>query len=187
MRPLNRSAASTRRLEACEDVDLCRRLLGAGWRIVADEKLVNVHLGDPATLQALFRAERWRGRDNMKVSLRPPVRLRELPGIIIPPLVLVLAAVTAIGLAVAGWRGSWWIFLGAAVPLMLIPVLKVLRMAGRAQDWSPFVSGAGVDGRRHVRCGSRSRPCGPRGPPPGSLDVDSSARTSQRRRHRRWT
>ena len=43
-------------LEACEDVDLCRRLRSAGFRIVADERLRSIHHGDPPTLRALFRA-----------------------------------------------------------------------------------------------------------------------------------
>ena len=63
-------------LEACEDVDFCQRLRRAGWRLVGDERLESVHLGDPPTLAALFRAERWRGRDNLRVSLRGPLDAR---------------------------------------------------------------------------------------------------------------
>ena len=84
-------------LEACEDVDLCRRLRGARYKIIGDERLRSVHHGDPRTLRALFRAERWRGRDNLRVSLRGPVQLRELPSVIIP--ILSLAAILTLGLS----------------------------------------------------------------------------------------
>jgi len=76
-------------LEACEDVDLCRRLRAAGFRIIGDERLLSVHHGDPPTLAALFRAERWRGRDNLRVSLRGSVTWRELPSIVMPLLTLI--------------------------------------------------------------------------------------------------
>jgi GT2 family glycosyltransferase len=72
------------RLHTCEDVDLCQRLLAAGWRLIGDERLVNYHLGDPATLLALFTSERWRGRDNLRVSLRRMPSLRDWPSILIP-------------------------------------------------------------------------------------------------------
>jgi hypothetical protein len=83
-------------LEACEDVDLCRRLREAGFRIIGDERLLSVHHGDPPTLGALFRAERWRGRDNLRVSLRGSVTWRDLPSIVMPLLTLIgLLAVAA--------------------------------------------------------------------------------------------
>jgi hypothetical protein len=84
-------------LESCEDVDLCHRLRAAGWRVVADGRLGNIHAGDPATLGGLFRAERWRGRDNLRVTFRAPVAARDLPSVVIP----VVDAI-AIGLAGAG-------------------------------------------------------------------------------------
>jgi hypothetical protein len=76
-------------LEACEDVDLCERLAVLG-PLLHDPALVAVHHGDPPTLKALFLGELWRGRDNLRVSLRPPVRLVALPSVVIP--VVVLAA-----------------------------------------------------------------------------------------------
>jgi GT2 family glycosyltransferase len=42
-------------LETCEDVDLRQRLRARGWRVVGDDRLHNVHFGDPATLGHLFR------------------------------------------------------------------------------------------------------------------------------------
>ena len=88
-------------LEACEDVDFCQRLRAAGWRIVGDERLESVHLGDPPTLAALFRAERWRGRDNLRVSLRGPLTIGDLPSLMIP-IIDLLAALTML-VAIALW------------------------------------------------------------------------------------
>jgi hypothetical protein len=76
-------------LEACEDVDLCERLAARGV-LLHDPELVAIHHGDPPTLKALFLGELWRGRDNLRVSLRPPIRLTSLPSVVIP--VVVLAA-----------------------------------------------------------------------------------------------
>ncbi len=88
-------------LESCEDVDLCNRLRAAGFRILADPRLGSVHLGDPATLRALFFGELWRGRDNIRVTLRGPLTLRGLSSMVIP--ILDVAALGVI--AAAPWTG----------------------------------------------------------------------------------
>lgn len=77
-------------LTACEDVDLCNRLLGAGHRLVADPGLRSVHFGDPRTLKALFLGELWRGRDNLRVTFSGPRTLRHLRSALIPIAVLAL-------------------------------------------------------------------------------------------------
>ncbi|HKV98488.1 MAG TPA: glycosyltransferase [Vicinamibacterales bacterium] len=116
-------------LEACEDVDLCQRLRAAGWRLIADERFGSVHLGDPPTLAALFRGERWRGRDNLKVSLRGAMTLRDLPSVIIPILDLAAFIVALWGLATwpfAG-RGALYMALGAIALVLGLSALRVLR------------------------------------------------------------
>lgn len=115
-------------LEACEDVDLCQRLARAGWRLMADERLRSVHLGDPATLGALFRAERWRGRNNIQVSLRGPWQWRNLPSVAIPIVDLAAIAVAAVGLVFTPWLG----LIGrasVAVSLALVAAFATLRVA----------------------------------------------------------
>ncbi len=84
-------------LETCEDVDLCQRLAGHGFRVVADSRLRSTHHGDPSSLRQLFLSELWRGRDNVRVSLRRPA-LRDLPSVAIPivDLVAVIAAAAAL-------------------------------------------------------------------------------------------
>jgi hypothetical protein len=85
-------------LETCEDVDFCQRLRAGGWRIVSDARLRNVHYGDPKTLWDLFQGERWRGRDNVRVSLRRPLSKSSLPSAIVPVVDLLMLAVLLVGL-----------------------------------------------------------------------------------------
>ena len=93
------------RLETCEDVDFCNRLRAAGRRLVSDGRLVSVHLGDPTTLKSVFLGELWRGRDNLRVSLRGPVTLRAMPSVVIPVLNLTALTVAVGGLVAAPWGG----------------------------------------------------------------------------------
>ena len=108
-------------LESCEDVDLCNRLRAAGYRLVADPRLRSVHLGDPGTLRALFFGELWRGRDNIKVSLRGPWSLRAVPSVAIPIGNFAALIVLAAG-AVIGYRL-------AAAALLTVAGLTALRAA----------------------------------------------------------
>jgi GT2 family glycosyltransferase len=88
-------------LEACEDVDFCQRLRAAGMRLVSDARLKSIHHGDPETLSDLFVAERWRGRDNLRVSLRGPLRMAALPSAIIPIVDVAMLAAAAVGIIAA--------------------------------------------------------------------------------------
>ena len=117
-------------LEACEDVDLCRRLRGEGFRIVGNERLHSIHHGDPPTLRALFRAERWRGRDNLRVSLRGPVAWRELPSIVMPILslaALITLAISPLVAALTGWN-VWRLAFASAMLILVLAVVRALRM-----------------------------------------------------------
>lgn len=127
-------------LEACEDVDLCRRLRSAGFHIVADERLLSIHHGDPSTLRALFRAERWRGRDNMRVSLRGPLTLRDLPSLVMPVLALAsLVAIVAAPVLVAtiGTAGLRLAAGGAAV-IAALAGARAARIIGNLTRRSPL-------------------------------------------------
>lgn len=118
-------------LETCEDVDFCQRLTASGWRLVADERLRSIHLGDPSTLAALFRGERWRGRDNVRVTFRGSLSLRDLPSVLIPivqALGLVALVSGAIAIPFVGRRATAVI----AVSLAVIVGLSVLRTARMA-------------------------------------------------------
>ena len=88
-------------LDACEDVDFCQRLRGSGRVLISDARMKSVHHGDPETLSDLFFAERWRGRDNIRVSLRGPLSVTALPSALMPIVDVLMLALTAAGLFVA--------------------------------------------------------------------------------------
>lgn len=92
-------------LQTCEDVDFCRRLRASGRRIVSDVRLRSVHLGDPTSLAGVFMGELWRGRDNLKASLRHPISYREVPSLVIPALDLLLLAAGVLALVTGSRTG----------------------------------------------------------------------------------
>jgi GT2 family glycosyltransferase len=123
-------------LEACEDVDLCRRIRGTGARIVGDARLVSAHHGDPRTLRDLFVSELWRGRGNLRVSFRRPIVWAELPSALIPVVDAAMLAVAAVGLAAlaVAWPSG---LLPVGVALLVIAagaLLKAARAAARGTD-----------------------------------------------------
>jgi GT2 family glycosyltransferase len=115
-------------LEACEDVDLCARLRQAGFQLVADPRLRSVHLGDPSTLRALFLGELWRGRNNLKVTLRGPLTLSALPSVAIPLVNLAALAV----IVMSPWIGGWRVALGAAALSAAFVCLRAARTTMRS-------------------------------------------------------
>jgi hypothetical protein len=117
-------------LEACEDVDFCARVRQAGWRVVAVPGMTSVHHGDPPTLRALFRGERWRGRDNLRVSLRGPLTVRDVPSIAIPIGDLIAMAAVAAGLLLPGWRILAALGAATFVGLSLIRAAALTRRLG---------------------------------------------------------
>lgn len=129
------------RLDACEDVDLCQRLATAGWTVVADEGLCSIHWGDPPTIGALFRAERWRGRNNLRVSLRPPRSARSLVSASIPLVMLAglfLCVAGLVGVAAGRWSG--WVPLTGAGLAFGWPTLRAIRMMPRGDAPGPITA-----------------------------------------------
>jgi cellulose synthase/poly-beta-1,6-N-acetylglucosamine synthase-like glycosyltransferase len=116
-------------LETCEDVDLCQRLRAKGWRVVGDDRLDNVHLGDPATLARLFKGERWRGRDNLRVTFRGAWSVRNAFSVAIPiadALLIVAAIVALVGFP---WARTESLFVAALASSLI--VAGALARAGR--------------------------------------------------------
>jgi GT2 family glycosyltransferase len=133
-------------LAACEDVDFCRRLRIAGWRLIADERLVSVHHGDPATLGALFRAERWRGRDNLRVSLRRPVALGDLPSALIPIAEMLLTLTAIVGLAASPFIShAWVVAAGCAAAVAGLVGLRTARIFSRLSRLGRLPRPAAID------------------------------------------
>ena len=119
-------------LVTCEDVDLCQRLRAAGWTLVESDELRSVHLGDPATLRALFLGELWRGRDNLRVSLRQPMNLRTIPSTAFP--VAVLVSLIALLAGLLAWPiAGWPLATGAALFLLGLLAVRTTSLLLRAQ------------------------------------------------------
>ena len=130
-------------LTTCEDVDFCRRLRAAGYRIISDRRLRSVHLGDPASLRAVFAGELWRGRDNLKASLRPPIRFRELPSIVIPVLDLVfLSLFLGLGLLAVVTGSAKGLVLAAAAlaAFIALALVRTFVIVGRLSHAGPLAA-----------------------------------------------
>jgi hypothetical protein len=115
------------RLETCEDVDLCQRLRATGAHVMSDARLKSTHFGDPATLGELFRGELWRGRDNVRVSLRPPLTAGTVLSLAMTVLELLLLACTAAGIVMFAAGGRPFVLLGLA-GLAALTALRSVRM-----------------------------------------------------------
>jgi len=128
-------------LETCEDVDLCRKIRGRGYTVASDSRLSSVHHGDPRTLRELFSGELWRGRDNVRVSLRAPRSWRTVASAVVPVLNLVallltfagLLAISTAGVALAGGAAA---FLGLAIGLRATIMVR----ARFWRDWPAAVA-----------------------------------------------
>ena len=118
-------------LETCEDVDFCQRLRMNGHELLEVDAMHSVHHGDPRTLSAVFAGELWRGRDNLKVSLRVPLTLRSAPSVIAP--VVTLAAIGAIVLGLIGWAwGGWGLAAAGLIWIVTLTAARTARLIGRA-------------------------------------------------------
>lgn len=127
-------------LQTCEDVDFCRRIRRRGLVVLSDDRLVNIHLGDPPTLGAVFRGELWRGRDNVRVSLRPPMSWHGLPSLVMPLVTLGLMAAAAAGLASASARGAT-LALAAGSLFVLLTGARAARAVHRSAGGGPLAFG----------------------------------------------
>jgi GT2 family glycosyltransferase len=123
-------------LETCEDVDLCQRLRKAGYRVVEDDRLHTVHHGDPATLRGLFLGEMWRGRDNIRVSLRGPLSLRGLPSLVVPCLEATIPFFAAMALLLSPRLGLA-VLVGGLGFFVSVTGARTAVLLRRLGDWRP--------------------------------------------------
>lgn len=70
-------------LVTCEDVDFCYRLSKYG-RIISDNRIEVIHLGEAATVMAFIRKEMWRGESNLSGIFSHGFSWKELPTLSIP-------------------------------------------------------------------------------------------------------
>ena len=125
------------RLEACEDVQLCQSVRRAGYRVVSEPGMESVHHGDPRTLSDLFFGELWRGRDNLRVSLRGQLTVRTVPSVLMPIAGLGCLALLTIGLLLWPWLGGTFAAIGI-VGLVTIAMLKTLVIIARGRLTLPL-------------------------------------------------
>jgi hypothetical protein len=108
-------------LETGEDVEFCHRLTLAGAMVMHDRRVRVVHLGNPRTLTAFARQQRWHGLGMLRAA-------RLLGGS--RPLVITLVHATlSIAAPVAAWGvgGSLGLILVAGLLAQLVaPTLTVL-------------------------------------------------------------
>jgi hypothetical protein len=118
-------------MATCEDVDLCQRIRAGGHSILSDSALKSVHVGDPRTLKALFLGELWRGRDNLRATLRGPKDWRHLRSALIPAVYLMaFAGLIATTFLMTSGRGLA-IAIGFASALCGLSALRVVHMSRR--------------------------------------------------------
>ncbi|MCC7044040.1 MAG: glycosyltransferase [Acidobacteria bacterium] len=117
-------------LESCEDVDLSRKLREAGGRLVTSDALRTVHHGDPRSLRALFLAELWRGRDNLRVTLRDRLTPKAVLGLGLT-LAQLLALVAVLGGVATLGIGGRRVAIAGAVTLSLLAIARMVRLLSR--------------------------------------------------------
>jgi GT2 family glycosyltransferase len=118
------------RLETCEDVDLCARAAAAGWDVLAVRGMQSVHHGDPARLSNVFWGELWRGRDNLRVTLRGPRSFRTVASAAMP-----IAYAAALVAMLLGGFAAWPIGpLLAAAGLVSLLGLVGIRVAAMRRN-----------------------------------------------------
>ena len=111
----------------------------AATRSSSDDRLRSVHLGDPRTLRALFFGELWRGRDNLKVSLRGPLSLRGLPSLAHPArrTLLLLTAVIG-GLVTPEPRGLQICRVRRPARSSPLTLVRLIRMLTQMREFDPL-------------------------------------------------
>ena len=101
----------------------------------------NVHYGDPRTLRHVFFGELWRGRDNVRVSLRAPRSWRTLVSAAIPAFNLLALVVVVAGLfsgLPAGRIAA--VVAGLAVVGLMSLRASIMSSGGPSRDWLPALA-----------------------------------------------
>ncbi len=120
-------------LESCEDVDLCRRLRERGGCLIAAPSLYSTHHGDPLTLRAVFLSELWRGRDNLRVTMREARDPKGLLGLAFTGLYLVGLVGIVVAWPLFGVSGSM-AALGLLAVLTALRVFRLVRAGGSLSE-----------------------------------------------------
>jgi hypothetical protein len=126
-------------LETCEDVEMCFRLRSSGFRLLSVPALVNTHLGDPPTLRRLFLGELWRGRDNLRASMKAPWSLRNAFSTAVP-IVHLAAGLLGVGAILSMTVAGAWVAVMALAVASVPLVLRVVMMRKNTGGAVPLAS-----------------------------------------------
>jgi glycosyltransferase involved in cell wall biosynthesis len=117
-------------LVTAEDVDFCYRLSGLGTgKILSDQNIRVVHLGEAVSIKTFFKKELWRGLGNIKSLRHHKAEIDELPSLLLPLYFGFLCpAVFLVGLSVWGVASLFWFFGFLALPSILAGYRMALKM-----------------------------------------------------------
>lgn len=118
-----------------EDVDLCRRLVTAGFRVVADPELRSVHLGNPKSLLDFYRRQRWHGGEVLA-----GLRLGERPALLTILHTLLLLVALLLLLVPSDLRVGGRL-LAAVLAIVLVPLAALVYRLRRARAVRHIVPG----------------------------------------------
>jgi cellulose synthase/poly-beta-1,6-N-acetylglucosamine synthase-like glycosyltransferase len=125
-------------LVTCEDVDLCYRLRKKGYKIISDERIKSVHLGEPKTLWDFFRKEQWRGRSNFHGMFVHGLYLKEIPSLLVPVYYSIALLCVPITVAYGFAHGdAMFLFINLGI-LFVPPAIVSLRTCIRVGDHASF-------------------------------------------------
>lgn len=127
-------------LTTCEDVDICARLRGAGYRLMFVKKAAVIHTGESKSAAAMFRKELWRGKNSIGRLPLIKENPREIPSILLPFAQLLLILLPFLLLALGRYRLA-----AAALILPLgLPFLRAALISFKLKTMNYFVPLMGV-------------------------------------------
>ena len=113
-------------LVTCEDVDFSYRLKPKG-RVLSDDTVQVIHMGEADTVKNFYRKELWRGRSNLAGFFSHGFTIKELPSLSIPlyyglfiPLMALLAGLI-----------QQWNFLFLLLIFLVIPSFALILLVGK--------------------------------------------------------
>lgn len=113
-------------LQTCEDSYFTHSLLDKG-KLVLTNQTGFVHLGEDLTLASLFKKEIWRGKSNIDLLFSGDVSLNELPGIIVPFILLLSPFLIALTCTLGYLNCTLYTLLLALLPCVLYALRLKLR------------------------------------------------------------
>jgi len=114
----NRSEKFPEHLRTCEDSTFTGSLLSMGKLLLTDQTFF-VHLGEDLNHWHMFKKEVWRGQSNLSSLKENPFQWREMPSIVLPPVVLVSLLIAIVLLISGRVAGAAFFLLMACFPVVV--------------------------------------------------------------------